>query len=57
MRTSGKESDIGLLLIPLTVLIVAGLSFATGGRRFFPTLEKELWGAVTAVGRWISSLF
>jgi hypothetical protein len=57
MRTSGKESDLAVLLIPLVLLIVAGLAFTTDGAQFFPALEKQLWSAVHAVGRWVSALF
>ncbi len=57
MRTSGKESDLPVLVIPLTVLILVGLFLTTDGGEFCPTVERQLWNVVNTVGRWVSGLF
>lgn len=56
MRTSGKASDLPILLIPLTVLLVTALAFAGRGGAFFPTIERHLWNAFETAGRWIAGV-
>lgn len=57
MRTSGRQSDLMVLLIPLVLLVGAAVAFTGDPDQFFPTLEKNLWSAVRTVGDWVSGLF
>jgi len=57
MRTSGKQSDLTILIVPLALLIGAAVAFTGGPDQFFPTIEKHLWSAVRTVGDWVSGLF
>ena len=57
MRTSGKQNDILILLVPIALLVGAAVAFTGGPDQFFPTIEKHLWNAVRTVGDWLSGLF
>ncbi len=56
IRTSGKQSDLGLILVPLVVLIAIGAGLAGDPGKFFTQAERTLWGVVESVGQWVSSL-
>jgi hypothetical protein len=56
MRTSGKGSDLTILLVPLVVLIAIGMNLAGDPGQLFRTTERALWGIVESVGTWVSSL-
>jgi hypothetical protein len=57
LRTSGKQNDLAILVIPLVLVVGTAVLFAGGPDRFFPTIEKHLWNAVRTVGEWLSGLF
>ena len=57
MRTSGRQSELMILLVPLVLLVGAAVVFTGDPGQFFPTLEKNLWSAVRTVGTWVSGLF
>lgn len=56
MRTSGKASDLTVLVVPLVALIavVAGLAGDPG--QLFTRAERTLWRLVESVGQWLSTL-
>jgi hypothetical protein len=56
MRTSGKDSDLAVIAVPVLLLVVAGVALAGDPGKFFSTVENHLWHGVESVGRWISSL-
>jgi hypothetical protein len=57
MRTSGRQNDLFVLLVPLVLLIGAAVVFTGDPDQFFPTVEKHLWSMVRTVGNWVSGLF
>ena len=56
MRTSGKGSDLTVLLVPLFVLVFVGLGFMGDPGKFLHRTEQQLWRIVQSVGAWVSSL-
>lgn len=57
MRTSGKSSDLFVVVVPALVLVVAGAALAGDPKRLFATVERHLWTVVGQVGAWLVSLF
>jgi hypothetical protein len=57
MRTSGKSSDLPVLIVPLVVLIAVGVALAGDPGQFLSRAERSLWHVVGGVGQWVSSLF
>jgi len=56
MRTSGKQFDIGLILVPLVLLLGVGAALTGDPGNFLAKAERTLWGVVESLGQWVSSL-
>jgi len=56
IRTSGKGSDLTIIVVPLILLIAVGAGLAGDPGKLFSTAERALWTIVEGVGRWLSSL-
>jgi len=56
MRTSGKGSDLTVLVVPLIVLIAVAAGLAGDPGKLVGRTERALWSLVQSVGQWLSSL-
>lgn len=57
MRTSGKATDLTVLVVPLVVLIAVGAGLAGDPGHVFTRAERALWRLVEGVGQWLSTIF
>jgi len=56
IRTSGKQSDLGLLLVPLAVLVAIGVALADDPAQIFLSAERKLWQVAEGIGSWVAAL-